>query len=273
MTAYMIPRLSGRTKLMRDPAGIHLVFAHGWGVDESTWAPLIRSLGGSYSISNEPVPGLAVSTHGSLNTPWSIDLARVELARRVSVVSKGLVVLIGSSASGCAALAAAEAAPRRLAGTIAIGAAARFLRSNDYDMGMTNEAAEALVGAIRVDPVKLIGALGPAALWNDTNREASARVGDGILATLATCSAVDRLADRYEETLRVDIRCFLPGIKIPVLLLHGELDSLAPPSAGKYLAARIQGGRLAVMPGAGHLPHATSPDHVAAVIRTFVEQF
>jgi predicted glycosyltransferase len=55
-----------------------------------------------------------------------------------------------------------------------------------------------------------------------------------------------------------------------VLVVHGERDKITPPRDGRALA-RLASGRLEVVPGAGHLPHARKPVQVNLALRDFTE--
>lgn len=56
----------------------------------------------------------------------------------------------------------------------------------------------------------------------------------------------------YSAYLDVDLRPRLKEIKAPTLVVHGDADTLVPPSSGKELAESISGAELALIPGAGH---------------------
>ena len=43
-------------------------------------------------------------------------------------------------------------------------------------------------------------------------------------------------------------------IQVPVLVVHGSHDRLAPPAAGEYLAAQLPQAHLLRLEGAGHAP-------------------
>ncbi|HET6831922.1 MAG TPA: alpha/beta fold hydrolase [Solirubrobacterales bacterium] len=68
---------------------------------------------------------------------------------------------------------------------------------------------------------------------------------------------------RAQTNLAARIRC-------PVLVIHGADDEITPYADGKALA-KITGGRLETVEGAGHLPHARKPVQVNLVLREFVE--
>jgi pimeloyl-ACP methyl ester carboxylesterase len=46
----------------------------------------------------------------------------------------------------------------------------------------------------------------------------------------------------------------LEGVKLPVLVTHGELDAIVDVETGEHIAGRIGGARLSLYPGTGHLP-------------------
>jgi pimeloyl-ACP methyl ester carboxylesterase len=74
----------------------------------------------------------------------------------------------------------------------------------------------------------------------------------------------DRLATKEAvEELLANVRC-------PALLIHGTDDHVVPWSRSEAVAARV-GGRLELIVGGGHCPHARDPVRVNLLIREFVE--
>lgn len=61
----------------------------------------------------------------------------------------------------------------------------------------------------------------------------------------------------------------LPNVKLPTLIVHGELDPLVDIRDLEYLDAQIPDSKLVVFEGTGHLPAMTRPDDVAAEINSF----
>ena len=59
-------------------------------------------------------------------------------------------------------------------------------------------------------------------------------------------------------------------VRCPVLVIHGTKDRITPYADGKALA-KITGGRLETVEGAGHLPHARKPVQVNLAMREFVD--
>ena len=69
---------------------------------------------------------------------------------------------------------------------------------------------------------------------------------------------------------RKDQKALAERVKCPVLVIHGTEDEITPYADGQALA-KITGGQLETVEGAGHLPHARKPVQVNLALREFVE--
>jgi pimeloyl-ACP methyl ester carboxylesterase len=70
---------------------------------------------------------------------------------------------------------------------------------------------------------------------------------------------------------RRTLRKVAQNITCPVLVVHGDRDRITPLRDGRALA-RLASGRLEVVRGAGHFPHARKPVQVNLAVRDFCEQ-
>lgn len=61
----------------------------------------------------------------------------------------------------------------------------------------------------------------------------------------------------------------LSGIKVPVLLLAGEADRIAPPDYSEAFAEAIPGARYRLLPRTGHLPQMETPDQLLQAVSDF----
>jgi pimeloyl-ACP methyl ester carboxylesterase len=69
-----------------------------------------------------------------------------------------------------------------------------------------------------------------------------------------------------------DVTRKLPDIKIPVLVLAGELDLITKPSASRTISEAIPGAQLKIMPGCGHMGFYEYSAAYNTEIAAFAEQ-
>jgi pimeloyl-ACP methyl ester carboxylesterase/UDP-N-acetylglucosamine:LPS N-acetylglucosamine transferase len=70
---------------------------------------------------------------------------------------------------------------------------------------------------------------------------------------------------------RRSLRRLAGNLECPVLVIHGDNDKITPPRDGRALT-HLSEGRLEVVPGAGHFPHARKPVQVNLALRDFSEE-
>jgi pimeloyl-ACP methyl ester carboxylesterase len=71
---------------------------------------------------------------------------------------------------------------------------------------------------------------------------------------------------------RPDVAGSLSSIKLPTLVLVGEVDAISPPAEMKEIAAAIPGAEFVVISGAGHMTTMEEPAAVNAAIVGFIKQ-
>jgi magnesium chelatase accessory protein len=63
----------------------------------------------------------------------------------------------------------------------------------------------------------------------------------------------------------------LPGLELPVLLLHGARDATIPAATSRTVAARLPDAQLQILPDLGHLAHEEAPAAHAELIAAFAQ--
>lgn len=133
-----------------------------------------------------------------------------------------------------------------------IGAAApSFTQREDYPYGMTKEAADEQIAAVRRDRPKLLRDFG----GKFVSGEAEPGVSEPLKAWLhqlgLEASAWGTV--RTFESLRdEDLRQDLPQIKVPAAIFQGLLDTICPPEFAKLLLEGIDGSALVTFEQSGH---------------------
>jgi pimeloyl-ACP methyl ester carboxylesterase len=167
------------------------------------------------------------------------------------------VVLVGHSLGGAIALMYAIKYPQELKGIVIIGSGAR-LRVHPMYLATLEEAIKGgnlqewyqqMVAGHRLTPEDYKGevvekrkAIGPAVMLND----------------FLCCDKFD-LMDRVQE------------IKLPALIICGELDMMTPVKYANYLGTRLTNSRVMIIPQATHLVFAEKPEAVNEAIEDFVK--
>ena len=85
----------------------------------------------------------------------------------------------------------------------------------------------------------------------------------GLVAQAAAegvARALEAMRDRPDSLPR------LGEIRVPVLVLVGEEDTLTPPAESRRIAEGVRDGRLMVLPGAGHLANLEVPQAFNAAL-------
>jgi len=68
-----------------------------------------------------------------------------------------------------------------------------------------------------------------------------------------------------------DWRPLLRGLRVPTIVIHGEAD-LLPASLATETAGTIEGARLLLIPGAGHMPFWEAPEHFFSAVDAFLSE-
>jgi pimeloyl-ACP methyl ester carboxylesterase len=67
----------------------------------------------------------------------------------------------------------------------------------------------------------------------------------------------------------IDLRQDLAKITLPILLLHGDLDTISPLESAQWLSTVLPNAKLEVVLGTGHVPIMTRAEEVAKHINAF----
>lgn len=108
----------------------------------------------------------------------------------------------------------------------------------------------------------------------------------GLLTTAASTEVAEELSSIWADNggmahpagyramarsmAEADLREVLPSIRVPTLVLHGELDERAPGPVAADLHASIPTSTLVVISGVGHMCNAEAPDEFNAQVRQFI---
>lgn len=234
-----------------------VVFVHGVGEHSGLYerfAAALNAAGSSLWALDLPGHGRSDGARGVITSAGGLDADVTELASLAAAQAPVPVVLAGHSLGGIAAALNAARQPSRYAGLVLSGTTlSEPPRDNGVAFADTGDAGFDMAASdLSADPHYLAQLAGDPLIF--TGGAAMARSLRGIL-----------------PPIWAELASTLPGLDLPVLLVHGDLDQVSPLDLAQAWAARLPRGRLITIPGARHdVLNDTAHQVVAAVIAEFI---
>lgn len=237
-------------------ANLPMLFVHGVGSTAAIWDYQLEHCGADRLCAAVELRG-----NGTLKPdpdPSTID--RRAYAQDVLAVADALgagrFVLVGCSLGGAVAFEVWRGSRERVAAMVLLGAFARYPDGERYADQICAQARE--IGDMRAFGELRASKLGlpPARL-----RETIEQYG---------CKSVECFLASTRATWTGDYVDLLSTIDVPVLVAHGEHDSVAPLERSVEIASRITNARLASIPDAGHVANADAPERFNALLAEFL---
>lgn len=171
-------------------------------------------------------------------------------------------IALGFSLGGIVALEMAARAPERIAAMVLIATTPR-------DVPVDQHGARRAQAADGVDPGTLVGET----LWAryvHPDRTGDAALRDQIIAMARACPPGTARRQTELALSRADQRPRLATLQMPVLILAGEGDVVAPAATQDELAAGLRRVRIERIPGAGHFVLLEKPQACAQALSSWL---
>ncbi len=246
--------------------GRPLVLLHGWSMSAAVFSEIATLLSADFRLLIPDLPG-----HGKSAPALQNDLAGVaaDLSCWLAVIEQKPVMLAGWSLGGMLSLELANMNNLPVDHLILIGTTPRFTSSSDWPFGLPAVQVNALVRNLRrrFEPT-LADFFSLAFAGEDISNERLRTIRN--FAVRQSPLADPGVALSLLNMLAVhDQRSILSDIHQPTLVLHGDLDQIAPVAAGRSLAEMLPHGHFVGFAGVGHAPFLSQPQAVVEKIREF----
>ena len=247
-------------------SGRPVVFVHGWAMSSRVWRFQQRL------CDDRRLLFLDQRGHGqsSQGTSYHLEDFAGDLVAFFKQMALEDAVLIGWSMSVQVALQAFSDLRSRLAALVLVGGTPRFTASEDFPHGQPPLEVKGMGLNLRRDYQSTMGAFFRGMFAEgEMDREQYQRIAHEIV--MGGHSPDPKAVQLSLQILSaVDLRDKLPSVDRPVLLIHGELDSICTASASAYMAERLPMATLKVIPGCGHAPFMSRPEQFNDLVRAFL---
>ena len=247
-------------------SGRPVVFLHGWAMSGRVWR-FQKELEDSYRLIFLDQRGHGQSAPAA---GYTVEDYAKDLASFIDKLGLENAVLVGWSMGVQVALQAFPAVRDRLAGLVLVGGTARFTTADDYPHGKPPVEVKGLGLRLRRDHQKTMGDFFKGMFAEqELDKAQYQRI---IHEIVMGGHSPDQEAARESLNIlsTVDQRDRLPQVDRPVLLVHGELDTICPASASEYMAGRLPMATLEIFHGCGHAPFMTRPEQFNELLRSFL---
>jgi len=250
----------GALTAARTGEGHDIVVLHSLLADRHAFDPMLAALAAKHRVTLVNLPGF----HGSKPTPLAL------MDAYVAAIEDGFdefeiaddAVLVGNGFGGTVALAFALAHPERIAKLVLSDAAACFPPEGRQAFAvMADKVAEGGLGAVAEIAAKRVHS--PAYLKSHpeaVEQRKQVLLGIDPKGFAAACKIL-------QET---DLTPLLHHLRVPTLVVCGELDQATPPPLNKQIVEKVAGSRYVELPGCGHCPPLEQPEAFLKAIKEFI---
>jgi 3-oxoadipate enol-lactonase len=244
-------------------SGPAVVFLHGFPFDRSMWSGQVKRLSASFRVIAPDLRG-----HGETTVtrgPSTMEEMAEDVVSLLDELNVPRAVICGLSMGGYVALALYRAHPSRVRALVLADTRAK---ADTEEARRTREENAQRALAEGMGPI--VDSMLPKLLSERTRegeRETVARVRRMMLGLKPEGAA----AALRGMALRRDQTDLLASIDVPVLVVVGSEDAVTPPSDAEAMHALIEGSRLRVIEGAGHVSNVEKPEEFDRALAEFLE--
>jgi len=243
-----------------------LVFVHGYGCDQNIWRHIAPQFEASHRVVLYDHVG---SGHSDLKAYdkrrySSLHAYADDLIAVCEAVDAREVEVVAHSVGGMISLLAAKKRPDLFGRVMMLGPSPCYIDQPDgYVGGFTSEGIDELLAFLHLNHAAWSAFLAPKVMGNADRPELAAEL-EGIFAR----NDPDILHHFASVLFRIDHRADLVDITVPCLVMQCHDDIVAPLEVGDYMHAQLPNSDLVVLETQGHYPQLSSPEVVAAALKT-----
>jgi sigma-B regulation protein RsbQ len=245
-----------------------LLFAHGYGCDQSMWRHVTPAFTDDFKIVLFDYVGSGSSDASSFDsarysTLWGYAADILDIIQELDLHN---VNFVGHSVSSIIGALAAIERPDRFETLTMIGPSPSYINSTGYLGGMERKDVDALLDALESNHVAWSATMAPIIMGNPETPELSQELEASF------CRMDPYLANHFARvTFLSDNRTDLPKVKTRTLILQCQRDAISGLNVGEYVHKCLPNSQFVVMDATGHCPHLSAPKDVVQELRKFLD--
>jgi 3-oxoadipate enol-lactonase len=233
-----------------------LVLLHGFPLDHHLWDEVVPLLEGTFDIVVPDLRGFGDST--TVDSPYSMDDYASDIAGLLDRLDIQKAALVGHSMGGYVALAFARLYPERVSG-LGLVSSQVLADPAERKEGRYKSASDVSTNGIG----SVVEAMAPK-FTSDERWQRYARASMERQQPAAYIGALKAMAERIDST------SLLSSFNFPVVIIHGDADSLIPIDRAREVKAVLPQAHLVEIPGAGHVPMLEAAEKTAEALKHLV---
>jgi sigma-B regulation protein RsbQ len=245
-----------------------MVFAHGYGCDQSMWRFLMPDFESHYRLVVFDHVGAGNSSYSAYDPQkysslqgYADDLR--EILRELKLEK---TIFVGHSVSAMIGLLAAIREPQLFEHLILIGPSPCYIDQGDYQGGFKRQEIQMLLDNADADYLGWARQMAPLIMGNPDQPKLGAEL------TNSFCRTHPQIAKDFARVLFLsDNRSDLPKVKVPSLIIQCSQDIVAPEVVGRYVYEHLPKSDLKILKATGHCPHVSAPDETSDAIKHYLK--
>jgi sigma-B regulation protein RsbQ len=244
-----------------------LMFAHGYGCDQSMWRFVTPAFEPEYKVVLFDYVGAGFSDPTAFNrTRYStLNGYASDVLEIIAELKLDRVNFVGHSVSSMIGALAAIRQPEVFESLVMIGPSPCYVNDGSYTGGFERANIEDLLQMLDDNPAGWSSMMAPLIMGNPER--------PGLAAELEAsfCRTDPVFAQHFARvTFLSDNRADMPKVPIRTLILQCDKDLIAPPTVGQYLHECLPKNQLVIMQATGHCPHLSAPSEVMEAMLKFL---
>ena len=237
------------------------MIAHGLGMSSELWVRQIGPFSRGHRVIAVDLRGFGQSDRPTAPGAYAVERFAEDLFGLAHELGVPRMHFLGTSMGGFVGQALALLAPELLSSLI--------LCHTACSMSIPADILEARVAALRTSSMEEYGRM--------VASQALAPAADPALADWLASLVARNDREAYTRVLveglsHFDLADRVHTIRIPTLVVIGELDRIIPPDGGRELARLIRDAELVELRAVGHLGYAEQPEAFNEVVLGFLQR-